>query len=72
MTSGNPYVIWAAVTAPLDCPGGTAAAVPFVPSFVVAANPKFATEANRQIDAVGDNGIWFKGYRKDAMQAVGR
>ena len=38
----------------------------------LAANPKFANEANRQIDAVGDNGIWFKGYRKDAMQAVGR
>src|SRR3569833_2376898 len=38
----------------------------------LAANPKFANEANRQIDAVGDNGVWFKGYRKDAMQAVGR
>ena len=38
----------------------------------LAANPKFAQEANRQIDAVGDNGIWFKGYRKDAMAAVGR
>ncbi|CAN5485718.1 hypothetical protein BH11MYX1_BH11MYX1_38490 [soil metagenome] len=35
-------------------------------------NPKFATEANRAADAVGDNGVWFKGYRKDAMQAVGR
>jgi len=35
-------------------------------------NPKFAPEANRQIDAVGDNATWFKLYRKDAMQAVGR
>ena len=35
-------------------------------------NPKFATEANRAADAVGDNGVWFKGYRKDAMAAVGR
>ncbi len=35
-------------------------------------NPKFASEANRAADAVGDNGVWFKGYRKDAMQAVGR
>lgn len=35
-------------------------------------NPKFATEANRAADAVGDNGVWFKGYRKDAIQAVGR
>ncbi|HEY0252626.1 MAG TPA: hypothetical protein VGC41_13920 [Kofleriaceae bacterium] len=38
----------------------------------LSSNPKFATEANRSIDAVGDNSIWFKGYRKDAMQAVGR
>ena len=35
-------------------------------------NPKFAQEANRQIDAVGDNSQWFKGYHKDAMAAVGR
>ncbi len=35
-------------------------------------NPKFAPEANREIDAVGDNSQWFKGYRKDAMAAVGR
>lgn len=35
-------------------------------------NPKYAPEANRQIDAVGDNSTWFKLYRKDAMQAVGR
>ena len=38
----------------------------------LSANPKFAPEANRQIDAVGDNSQWFKGYRKDAMSAVGR
>jgi methionine aminopeptidase len=38
----------------------------------LSANPKFANEANRAIDQVSDNGIWFKGYRKDAMQAVGR
>jgi hypothetical protein len=35
-------------------------------------NPKFANEANRALDAVGDNATWFKGYRKDAMQAAGR
>jgi len=35
-------------------------------------NPKFAVDANRQIDSVSDNGDWFKGYRKDAMAAVGR
>src|SRR5262249_53779024 len=38
----------------------------------LAANPKFSQEANRSIDAVGDNSQWFKGYRKDAMAAVGR
>ena len=35
-------------------------------------NPKFAQEANRAIDSVGDNAEWFKGYHKDAMGAVGR
>ena len=35
-------------------------------------NPKFAPEANRAIDSVGDNSEWFKGYHKDAMGAVGR
>ena len=35
-------------------------------------HPKFASEANRQIDTIDANGQWFKGYRKDAMQAVGR
>ncbi len=38
----------------------------------LSANPKYAPDANRKIDAVGDNAAWFKGYRKDAMQAVGR
>ena len=35
-------------------------------------NPKWAAEANRNIDAIDANGAWFKGYRKDAMAAVGR
>lgn len=35
-------------------------------------NPKIAPEAPRQIDAVSDNSQWFKGYRKDAMNAIGR
>jgi hypothetical protein len=35
-------------------------------------NPKFAPDANRDIDSVGDNAEWFKGYRKDAMGALGR
>jgi hypothetical protein len=35
-------------------------------------NPKFASEANRHIDTIDANTQWFKGYRKDAMQAVGR
>jgi len=34
--------------------------------------PKFSAEANRNIDAIDANGQWFKGYRKDAMAAVGR
>lgn len=36
------------------------------------ANPKVAPDAPRQIDAVSDNGKWFKGYRKDAMAVFGR
>lgn len=36
------------------------------------ANPKFARIANPAIDSIGDNGQWFKRYRKDAMTAVGR
>lgn len=35
-------------------------------------NPKWASEANRNIDAIDANAGWFKGYRKDAMAAVGR
>jgi hypothetical protein len=35
-------------------------------------NPKWASEANRNIDTIDANSQWFKGYRKDAMQAVGR
>ena len=38
----------------------------------LAANPKFARTANAEIDSIGDNGQWFKHYRKDAMTAVGR
>ncbi len=36
------------------------------------ANPKLAKAANRIADEVNDNGGWFKGYRKDAVSAVGR
>lgn len=35
-------------------------------------NPKWAPEANRNIDSIDANASWFKGYRKDAMAAVGR
>jgi tetratricopeptide (TPR) repeat protein len=35
-------------------------------------NPKWAGEANRNIDSIDSNGQWFKGYRKDALAAVGR
>lgn len=35
-------------------------------------NPKWSSEANRNIDSIDANGQWFKGYRKDAMAAVGR
>lgn len=35
-------------------------------------NPKWASEANRYIDSIDANGQWFKGYRRDAMAAVGR
>ncbi len=35
-------------------------------------NPKWAAEANRNIDSISTNAQWFKGYRKDAMTAVGR
>src|SRR5574338_1350982 len=35
-------------------------------------NPKWTSEANRNIDSIDANAQWFKGYRKDAMSAVGR
>jgi hypothetical protein len=35
-------------------------------------NPKWQAEANRNIDSIDANAQWFKGYRKDAMAAVGR
>jgi hypothetical protein len=35
-------------------------------------NPKWAAEANRNIDSIDANAQWFKGYRKDALAAVGR
>jgi hypothetical protein len=35
-------------------------------------NPKWTSEANRHIDTIDANGQWFKGYRKEAMAAVGR
>jgi len=35
-------------------------------------NPRYAKTANPTIDSIGDNGQWFKRYRKDAMTAVGR
>jgi hypothetical protein len=38
----------------------------------LAGNPKFSRVANAEIDSIGDNGQWFKHYRKDAMSAVGR
>jgi hypothetical protein len=35
-------------------------------------HPKYGAEASRRIDDIDANGAWFKGYRKDAMAAVGR
>lgn len=35
-------------------------------------NPKFEKEARLVADRVSDNTSWFKGYRKDAISAVGR
>lgn len=35
-------------------------------------NPEFSKSAKRAADEVADNGQLFKGYRKDAVQAVGR
>jgi len=36
------------------------------------ANPKFSKGAKLAIDRVSDNASWFKGYRKDAIAAMGR
>lgn len=36
------------------------------------ANPKYAKRANQLADSVTDNTSWFRGYRKDAVAAVGR
>lgn len=38
----------------------------------LAGNPKYGRAANPAIDSIGDNGQWFKRYRKDATAAVGR
>ena len=38
----------------------------------LSAHPDFARPANAAIDSIGDNGQWFKRYRKDAMTAAGR
>lgn len=35
-------------------------------------HPKWRAEANRNIDSIDANASWFKGYRKDALAAVGR
>jgi len=35
-------------------------------------NPKWTSEANRNIDSIDANAQWFKGYRKEALAAVGR
>ena len=37
----------------------------------LASNPKFANETNQALGAIAGNGRWFKGYRKDAMEAAG-
>jgi len=38
----------------------------------LATNPNFSKASNAAIDSIGDNGQWFKRYRKDAITAVGR
>jgi hypothetical protein len=35
-------------------------------------NPRWSSEANRNIDSIDANAQWFRGYRKDALAAVGR
>jgi len=35
-------------------------------------HPSFRTAAKRAADQVADSGEWFKGYRKEAIAAVGR
>ncbi len=35
-------------------------------------HPSFRTDAKRAADQVADSGEWFKGYRKEAVAAVGR
>jgi hypothetical protein len=35
-------------------------------------NPKYAKSARLAIDRISDNSSWFKGYRKDAIAAIGR
>ncbi|MCX5741323.1 MAG: hypothetical protein NT062_02360 [Proteobacteria bacterium] len=35
-------------------------------------NPKVSPDATRQVDTISDNASLFKGYRKDAIAAVGR
>lgn len=35
-------------------------------------HPNFRTEAKRAADQVADSNEWFKGYRKEAVSAVGR
>jgi hypothetical protein len=38
----------------------------------LSSNPKFAKDAQLKIDSIDDNSGWFKGYRKDAVAAVGK
>ena len=38
----------------------------------MAGHKTYGAEATRKIDDIDANGAWFKGYRKDAMAAVGR
>ncbi|MGE0868218.1 MAG: hypothetical protein AB7P03_06645 [Kofleriaceae bacterium] len=38
----------------------------------LSANPKYAKDADRAVGRITDQESWFKGYRKDAISAVGR